>query len=82
MVEKVGVGGSEISAEDVLMLHHQRMGHTSFSVLSRLYPALFESANKQKLVCDACEFGKLTRSSYVSSGHRSSCVFDLIHSDV
>ena len=82
MVEKVGVGGSEISAEDVLMLQHQRMGHTSFSVLSRLYPALFESANKQKLVCDACEFGKLTRSSYVSSGHRSSCAFDLIHSDV
>jgi Integrase core domain len=37
---------------------------------------------KFKFICDACEFGKLTRSSYVSFGHRSSCVFNLIHSDV
>jgi transposase InsO family protein len=58
------------------------MGHPSFNVLSRLYPSLFEKADKSKLVCDACELGKLTRSSYVSSGHRSSCVFDLIHSNV
>jgi Integrase core domain/GAG-pre-integrase domain len=82
MVERVGVGGSEMSVENVLMLDHQRMGHPSFNVLSRLYPSLFEKADKWKLICDACEFGKLTRSSYVSFGHRSSCGFDLIHSDV
>ncbi|KAJ4737614.1 Transposon Ty1-H Gag-Pol polyprotein [Rhynchospora pubera] len=82
MVEGTEKMGSEMNVEDVLMLHHQRMGHSSFNVLSRLYPVLFEKANKLKLVCDACEFGKLTRSSYVSSGHRSSCAFDLIHSDV
>jgi Integrase core domain/GAG-pre-integrase domain len=82
MVERVGVGGSEMSAEKVLMLDHQRMGHHSFNVLSRLYPSLFEKADKSKLICDACEFGKLTKSSYVSSGHRSSCGFDLIHSDI
>jgi GAG-pre-integrase domain len=71
-----------MSAEKVLLLDHQRMGHPSFNVLSRLYPSLFENTDKSKLVCDACEFSKLTRSSYVSSGHRSSCSFDLIHSDV
>jgi hypothetical protein len=48
----------------------------------RLYPSLFEKANKSKFVCDACESGKLTRSSNVSSDHKSSCVFDKIHSDV
>ena len=81
VVEEAGVG-SDMSTENELMLHHQRLGHSSFGVLSRLYPSLFEKANKQKLVCDACEFGKLTRSSYVSSGHRSSHAFDLVHSDV
>jgi transposase InsO family protein len=50
--------------------------------LSKLYPSLFEKADKSKLICDVCEFGKLTRNSYVSSGHKSSCGFDLIHSDI
>jgi GAG-pre-integrase domain len=72
MVEMVGVGGSEMSAEKILMLDHPRMGHPSFNVLSRLYPSLFENVDKSKLICDACEFRKLTRSSYVSSGHKSS----------
>jgi GAG-pre-integrase domain len=71
-----------MSVEKLLMLHHQRMRHPSFNVLSRLYPGLFEKVDKSKLVCNACEFGKLTRSSYVSSDHRSFCVFDLIHSDI
>jgi GAG-pre-integrase domain len=59
------------SVEDLLLLHHSRLGHPSFSALSRLYPSLFEKANKEKLVCDACEFGKHTRSSYSSSESRS-----------
>jgi GAG-pre-integrase domain len=71
-----------MSVEKVLMLDHQRMGHPSFNVLNKLYPSLFEKVDKSKLICDACDFGKLTRSSYVSSSHRSSCVFDMIHSDV
>ncbi|KAJ3668810.1 hypothetical protein LUZ61_022792 [Rhynchospora tenuis] len=36
MVEGTEKMGSEMSVEDVLMLHHQRMGHSSFNVLSRL----------------------------------------------
>jgi transposase InsO family protein len=47
-----------------------------------LYPPLFEKANKEKLVCDACELGKHTRSLYSSSGSRSSLAFDLVQSDV
>ncbi|KAF9661127.1 hypothetical protein SADUNF_Sadunf19G0035400 [Salix dunnii] len=49
MVESAGVRGVGQSVEDVLLLHHRRMGHSSFSLLSRLYPSLYEKANKQKL---------------------------------
>jgi GAG-pre-integrase domain len=80
MVERSG--GVRSSVEDSLLFHHRHMCHPSFSLLSRLYPSLFEKANKEILVCDACEFGKHTRSSYVSSGSRSSCIFELVHSDV
>jgi Integrase core domain/GAG-pre-integrase domain len=79
-LESTGVVGR--SVEDLLLLHHRRLGHPSFSALSRLYPPLFEKANKEKLACDACELGKHTRSSYSSSGSRSSLAFDLVHSDV
>jgi GAG-pre-integrase domain len=68
--------------EDLLLLHHRRLGHPSFSVLGRLYPLLFEKANKKKMFCDACELGKHTMSSYSSSGSRSFFVFVLVHSDV
>jgi transposase InsO family protein len=81
MVDRVGAGGSRMSAEDELLLIHRRMGHSSF-LLERLYPLKYEKTDKQKLVCDGCEFGKHTRSSYVSSGSRSSHAFDLVHSDV
>jgi GAG-pre-integrase domain len=79
-LESSGVVGR--SVEDLLLLHHRRLGHLSFSALSKLYPPLFEKANKEKLVCDTCEFGKHTRSSYSSSGSRNSLIFDLVHSDV
>jgi Integrase core domain/GAG-pre-integrase domain len=80
MVERSeGVGSS---VKDLLLLHHRRMSHPSFSFLSRLYPSLVEKANKEILVCDACEFGKHIRSSYVSSGSKSVCIFELVHSDI
>jgi GAG-pre-integrase domain len=75
-------GGVERSVEDLLLIHHRRLSHPSFSALSRLYPPLFEKANKEKLVCDVCELRKHTRSLYSSSGSRSSLAFDLVHSDV
>jgi hypothetical protein len=55
--------------------------------LSRLYPRLFEKTNENNFFCDACELGKHIRSSYVSSGSRSSSIrsssiFEFVHSDV
>ena len=58
------------------------MRHTSYGVLIQVYPHLFGKVDKTKLVCDACEFGKLTKSSYSSPGHRSSPAFDVIRSHV
>jgi GAG-pre-integrase domain len=72
-LESSGVVGR--SVEDLLLLHHRRLDHLSFSALSRLYPPLFEKANKEKVVCDACEFEKHTRSSYSSSWSRSFLIF-------
>jgi hypothetical protein len=66
LVEGVGVGGSGMIVEEVLLRYHQRMRHSLLSVLSLLYPSLYERANKEK-VCDACELGKQTRNSYHSS---------------
>ena len=47
-------------------LHHRRLGHISFVTLSQLYPDLYNKVNKGSLVCDACLYGKQTRSSYTS----------------
>jgi len=73
-----------IATEDEakVMLLHCRMGHISFDVMSRMFPNEMCKVDKRKLVCDACEFGKHTRTSYVSSGLRSVSPFILIHSDV
>ena len=59
-----------------------RLGHVSFESLSRLYPAMFKGVDKGRLVCDACELGKHTRSIYPSIDLRSCEPFILIHSDV
>jgi GAG-pre-integrase domain len=76
------IGGVERSVNDSLLLRHKRLSHPSFSILSRLYPSLFKKTNKEKLVCDACELGKHTKSFYVSSCNESSCLLNLIHSNV
>jgi GAG-pre-integrase domain len=60
---------------DLLLLHHKRLGHPSFSLLSRLYSCLFEKAKENKLFCDVCELGKHTKNSYVSSSSMSYGVF-------
>jgi transposase InsO family protein len=66
---------------EVLLLHH-RLGHLPFGTMNQLYPSLFNKINKEKLVCDACQYGKQTRSSYVLSNNRSSVPLETIHSDV
>ena len=65
-----------------MFLLHSRLGHISFTVLGRLYPKLYSKCSKTKLVCDACEFAKHTRTMYPSFGNRSLSCFDIVHSDV
>jgi hypothetical protein len=68
--------------EREIFLLHRRLGHVPFESLSRLYPNAFKEMDRSKLLCDACELGKHTRSSYPSIGLRSCEPFMLIHSDV
>lgn len=68
--------------EATMMLPYCRLGHLSFDSLSRLIPELMKKVDKNKLVCDACEFGKHTLFTYSSIGLRSVKPFALIHSDV
>jgi hypothetical protein len=50
--------------------------------MSKIFPEEMKNVDKGKLVCDACEYGKYTRTSYVSLGLWSTSPFVLIHSDV
>ncbi|XP_052140004.1 uncharacterized protein LOC127759822 [Oryza glaberrima] len=79
--EEVGLAAVAGNAEEIILLHC-RLGHPSFDNVSKLYPILFNGVNKSRLVCDACEFGKHTRTPYVGSGLRSYEPFILIHYDV
>jgi hypothetical protein len=44
-LESTGVVGR--SVEDLLLLHHRRLGHPSFSALSRLYPPFLKMLIKK-----------------------------------
>jgi len=68
--------------EKEIFLLHRRLGHVPFESLNKLYPDVFKDVDRSKLVCDACELGKHTRSTYPSIGLRSCEPFMLIHSDV
>ncbi|CAD6270849.1 unnamed protein product [Miscanthus lutarioriparius] len=68
--------------ETKVILQHCRLGHMSFDTMSRAFPDIMSKVDKKKLVCDACEFGKHMRASYISKGLRSTLPFILVHSDV
>lgn len=82
--EAICLALSAVASEEVakVMLLHCRLGHISFDIMSKMFPSEMCKVDKCKLVCDACEFGKHTRTSYVSRGLRSLSPFILIHSDV
>jgi GAG-pre-integrase domain len=65
-----------------LILLHYRLGHIFFTILGKLYHKLYSKCDKTKLVYDACEFAKHTRTIYPTSDNRNSSCFDIIHSDV
>ena len=50
--------------------------------MSRIFPDVMCGISKDNLSCDACEYAKHTRDSYVSKGLRSISPFMLIHSVV
>jgi hypothetical protein len=50
--------------------------------MSKVLADVMCGVDKNKLVCDAYEFGKHTRSSYVSRRIMSISLFVLVHSDV
>jgi transposase InsO family protein len=50
--------------------------------MCKAFPDIMSKVDKNKLVCDACEFGKHTRAFYISRGLRSTLPFVLVHSDV
>jgi hypothetical protein len=54
--------------ESMVMLLHCRMGHRSFNKMFKVFPDVTCGVDKEKLFCDACEFAKHTRTSYVSKG--------------
>jgi hypothetical protein len=68
--------------EVAVMLLHCRLGHLSFDKICKAFPDVMCGVNKSKLLCDACEFAKHTRTSYISRGIRSISPFMLVHSDV
>ena len=77
----VAVAVSSSPLEEFL-LQYCRLGHLSFATLGQLYPNLYCKISKDQLMCDACQFGKQTRSSYLSSNNRSDVPLQTIHSDV
>ena len=68
--------------ETLALVHHCRMGHISFDKMRKIFPSIMCGVDQNKLKCDACEYAKHTRTSYVSKGIRSISPFMLIHSDV
>jgi transposase InsO family protein/uncharacterized membrane protein YgcG len=85
MTGQEGMHMLAIVAEDKetrALIHHCRMGHVSFDKMYQVFPNVMSGVDKSKLCCDACEFAKHTRSSYVAKGIRSISPFVLIHSDV
>jgi hypothetical protein len=67
--------------ERKVMIHHCQMGHISFDKMNKVCPDVMSGVDVSKLRCDACEYVKLTRPSYVSKG-LSIAPFTLVHSDV
>jgi hypothetical protein len=54
--------------EATVMLLHCRLGHLSFDKISKVFPDVMCGVDKNKLFCDACEYAKHTRTSYLSRG--------------
>ncbi|XP_022634269.1 uncharacterized protein LOC106766467 isoform X1 [Vigna radiata var. radiata] len=54
----------ETWAKSQIWLHHQRLGHPSFSLTKSLFPHLFTKESVESFNCDICQFSKSHRVSY------------------
>src|SRR6266540_1631631 len=81
-VSPAAAAATSLPRLEEFLLHHRRLGHMSFVTLGKLYPTLYNKVSKGSLVCDACQYGKQIRSSYISSDNRSKVPLQVIHSDV
>jgi hypothetical protein len=64
------------------LVHHCRMGHMAFDKMFQAFPDVMNGVDTTKLSCDACDYAKHARMSYVSRGIISVSPFVLVHSDV
>jgi hypothetical protein len=75
---KLEYAATMVDKEKRAMIHHGRMGHASFDKMSTIFLDVMCLISKGKLTCDACEYAKHMRASYVSKGLRSISPFMLV----
>ncbi|KAJ7968090.1 Retrovirus-related Pol polyprotein from transposon TNT 1-94 [Quillaja saponaria] len=73
---------ASITSQQQLVQWHRRLGHPSFLVLGNMFTDLLKHCTMNNLLCDACEFAKHKRASYLLLNNKSTTPFALIHSDV
>lgn len=70
-----------VTADDKVLLWHQRLGHPNFPYLKSLYPEIFINKD-QVFSCQQCTIAKQHRSHHSIQSYKPSKPFHLIHSDI
>ena len=65
-----------------IMLWHNRLGHSSFLYLQKLFPLLSKNKNPNSFQWKTSQYAKHTRTSYPSRPYKTSYPFSAIHSDI
>ena len=65
-----------------IWLWHYWLGHSSFSYLQHLFPALFKNVLHSEFKCKDCILGKSYRTNYPISYNKCNTPFEIIHSNV
>ena len=71
-----------VSNKDVILCHHFRFGHPSFSILKTMFPSLFKGVDVKSFHCDVCEFAKHNRVFFPIQNNRSSFHFYLVLTNI
>uniref|UniRef100_A0ACD5VL93 Uncharacterized protein n=1 Tax=Avena sativa TaxID=4498 RepID=A0ACD5VL93_AVESA len=54
-----------VGEKESMVVHHCRMGHIAFDKMFEAFPDVMNGVDRTKLNCDACEYARHTRTSYV-----------------